>query len=82
MQRANKAEFDKLVQLARPKSNCYSELPKSPQGSSSETRAVSSAHPVLGEGGNGDESARRLKGAAGASDGEIEAIMVDSDPER
>lgn len=79
--RANKAEFDKLVQLARPKSNRHSELTKSPRGSS-ETLAVSSAHSVLDEGGNRGESARRLKGIAGASGGEIDAIIVDSDAER
>lgn len=67
LQRANKAEFDKLVELARPKSNRHDEKPK---------RAVSPGHPVLSEGDEGD---RRLK--AEASVGEIDAIIVDSDQE-
>jgi len=76
--RANKAEFDKLIQLARStKSNRHSELTKSPQGA-----FESSAQSVLGEGGNRGESARRLKGPVEASGGEIDAIIVDSDPER
>jgi len=65
--RANKAEFDKLVELARPKSNRGDERPKP---------GVSPGHRVLSE---GDEADRRLKAEASIS--EIEAIMVDSDQE-
>jgi len=66
--RANKAEFDKLVELARPKSNRHNERPK---------LAVSPGHPVLSE---GPEADRRLKAEAGV--GEIDAIIVDSDQDQ
>ncbi|KAH9955636.1 hypothetical protein BC827DRAFT_1236238 [Russula dissimulans] len=65
--RANKAEFDKLVELARPKSNRGDERPKP---------GVSAGHRVLSD---GDEADRRLKAEASIS--EIEAITVDSDQE-
>ncbi|KAI0293427.1 hypothetical protein BC826DRAFT_382602 [Russula brevipes] len=75
--RANKAEFDKLVHLARPKPSHHSDLPKPSRDS--ESLAVPS--PAVGEGENGSKSDRRLKGSAVASSGEIDAITVDSDPE-
>ncbi len=43
---------------------------------------LSSAHSVLAVGDNEGESARRLKGPAEASGGEMDAIIVESDAER
>jgi hypothetical protein len=73
LQRANKAEFDKLVESARMKPS--RESPELPPGSA--TLAKSSAVRESGL----PEPDPRLKRQTVASGGETDAIVVDSDPD-
>jgi hypothetical protein len=74
LQRANKAEFDKLVQSARTKPGR-----ESPKLSSADLVTLAKSSDL--EESEIPESERQLKRQTVASGGETDAIIVDSDPD-